>query len=338
MSRRAAAIAGLVLLLTGGCAGTGPTASRVDPEAAAAVPTRTVIGPGGDGLTLVRPRVDNRDLGWFLLDSGAAGLMISRRDSRRLGLHPVGEGLANRGVPVTFVRADSFVLGPLVIRYPVLAAVDWERIERFREVFGEEFGGLVGFPVFDRAMVEVRYGKDGEPDRVLIHRRRDPDPVVPPGDVGAWERLDVVDRRPVVTARLPGSDRGGEPIEVEARLVVDTGTSTALSLDHAFAREAGILEGLAVSHGRQVTLRGPVDVLRGRLGWIEVAGQRIEDVPLVLRPSESRRSGALPGRVDGFIGRGLLTGRTVVFDYAGRRIAIVGAARREEAGRPPPDR
>jgi len=64
---------------------------------------------------------------WFLLDSGASGLVVDRAASRRLALVAVGEvrvaGVAGRS-RARLVRARELAVGPLAIRDPVLMEMD----------------------------------------------------------------------------------------------------------------------------------------------------------------------------------------------------------------------
>ena len=48
-------------------------------EASAAIETRTVADEHGDRITLVRPRLDGRVLGWFALDTGASRTLVDAR-------------------------------------------------------------------------------------------------------------------------------------------------------------------------------------------------------------------------------------------------------------------
>lgn len=327
-------LSALLLAVLGlGCRTVGPIRVPKEPEVRfhtdrpAALDTRTVVGPNGAGLTLVRPRIEGRDLGWFLLDSGASNLLISRRDSRRLGLPIVAEGFVDGRISVTYHHALGLELGPLSLHDVLVAAVDWSHAASLREALGRELAGLAGYQIFAHAVVEVRYGSGTRGDRVALH---DPATYELPG--GSWHPLRVIDRRPVVPVRLslPGSS-GGEPEEI--LVVVDTGTAGSLVLDAALAVRAGLVEELPGSTERDATepirLGARVRSLGSAAPWVELAGHRFEQVPVAVRPIPLGTRRAL-AEVDGIVGRQLFRGLTLILDLAHHRIAVL-----EHDERPP---
>ena len=71
---------------------------------------------------LVRPLINGIDVGPFILDTGASGLVISKNAAEKLRLRAFGEvfvsGVAGK-VPCQFRRADTLSLGPVIIDDPV---------------------------------------------------------------------------------------------------------------------------------------------------------------------------------------------------------------------------
>lgn len=310
------------LLFISACGGVREPGTRVLPERSPEVRTATVLGPSGRGLTLVRARivgVGGERGSWLLLDSGSASVVLPEELVRGLELPLVGEGLVNGGPPVSFHRLPRLDVGPLVLREIVVTSLDWTALRDLAAAFegslgddstAEGLGGFAGFPLFARAVIEVRFGTAEEGDRVSIHA---PESYRLPR--GEWHPVRVVDRRPVIEATL-GDGRS-------AALIVDTGTSGGLVLERDFAEAAGLLEGHSLRRERRFVLHGAVPVLAGRLERLELGGRSFRDVGLAVRSSEDRSRGDLPPGVAGLAGRELFEGLTVVFDLGGERLALL---------------
>lgn len=310
-----------VALLASACGGVREPGTRMLPERSPAVRTATVLGPSGRGLTLVRARivgVGGERESWLLLDSGSASVVLPAELVRELELPLVGEGLVNGGPPVSFHRVPRIEVGPLALREIVVTALDWTALRDLTAAFGESLpddastgglGGFAGFPVFARAVIEVRLGT-GEGDRVSIH---DPEGYRLPR--GAWHPVRVVDRRPVIEATMGDGQ--------SAALIVDTGTSGGLVLEREFAESAGLLEGRPLRRERRFVLHGSVPVLATRLDRLELGGRSFRDVGLAVRSPEGRHQGGLPPGVVGLAGRELFEGLTVVFDLGADRLALL---------------
>ncbi len=315
-----------VALLASACGGVREPGTRVLPERSTEVRTATVLGPSGRGLTLVRARIaglGGERESWLLLDSGSASVVLPEELARELELPLVGEGLVNGGPPVSFHRVPRLEVGPLALREIVVTALDWTALRDLAAAFDESLpedattrglGGFAGYPLFARAVIEVRFGARGdaagEGDRVSIHA---PESYRLPR--GTWHPVRVLDRRPVIEARLGGGR--------SAALIVDTGTSGGLVLERDFAESAGLLEGRALRRERRFVLHGSVPVLATRLDRIELGGRSFRDVGLAVRSTESRHEGGLPPGVVGLAGRELFEGLTVVFDLGGDRLALL---------------
>lgn len=304
------------------------------PGAPGDVPSQTVFSPDGAGLTLVRGTLDGHDSGWMLLDSGSANLLIAQKAARALRLPVVGEGFAEGQLRVTYYLADRFGLGPLELGKVLVAAADWDRLETLRRALGVDLAGFAGYQVFADAVVEIQYRAPGDPpgrgDRVLLH-----DPVTYRLPRGEWLPLRTIDHRPTVIAHVAtgtstgppsGATAGERPTGLRALFVVDTGTAGSLILTERFAREAGLAATGAPSGSEQITLTGSVPVGTARVPRLTLGTRSFDDVPATVRADLFRGRSALAA-VDGFIGRRLLEGLTVVFDLPHQRIALLDPER-----------
>lgn len=308
------ALAALVLVLGVSCASVEPPGAAFTPGAAPEVGAEALVGPRGLGVTLVSARLTGRSgarEARLVLDSGSQSLVLPRALVEELSLPLLGRGVVNRGAEVSFHEAATVEVGPLVLRRPVVTAVGRGALGPLGELLGGEIDGFAGYPLFAAAVVEVRFGPDGGGDRVSLH---EPGSYRLPSD-SAWHPLELIDERPVVTARLSGGR--------ELSLMIDTGTSGAVALDRRLARASGLLDGINLIADRRLTLHGPVTVATGRLPSLELAGRTYRDVALTVRPGDGSDRADLPEGTAGLVGRELFTGQTLVLDYPNRRFTIV---------------
>ena len=170
-----------------------------------------VIERARSSHVLVRPVIDGVDVGPFILDTGASGLVITKAAAERLpgSRPPFGEvfvsGVSGK-VPCRFRRAGSLALGPIVVDRPVFMEMALGGIVRGAS---EPIAGIVGFDAFKSAVVEV--GPGGAP--VRIH-----DPRTFKADARwTWHALALVSNVPHVFATFPlAADRNGGEDEADA--------------------------------------------------------------------------------------------------------------------------
>jgi hypothetical protein len=127
-------------------------------------PEVSVVSGHRSSHVLVRPLIDGEDVGPFILDTGASGLVVSRAAANRLNLRAFGEvhvsGVAGK-VPCRFRRARALTLGPIRIDRPVFMEMDVGGIVGGAS---EPVAGIVGFDAFKCAVCEV--GPGGAPVRL----------------------------------------------------------------------------------------------------------------------------------------------------------------------------
>lgn len=252
------------------------------------------------GHLLVQPRVDGRDAGWFIFDTGAGICVVSTPHVEALGLVP-GGSLTATGVgtqQVDLLRAGTLVLGPLSLEDVPMIAVD---LSFLREHLGREIAGVIGYGVLSRCVAEI----DLSGPRVALH-----DPRAFALEEGEWTPATFERLIPVVTARYEGR---------EGRFTLDTGANGAISFHRHAVDRHGLVEGREVSDGRLGGVGGTIPTKKGLLEWIELGGERREDVEADF---ELEAKGAVDEGVAGNIGAGLLRAFVLVTDYGGSRVAF----------------
>jgi hypothetical protein len=221
---------------------------------------------------LVRPEIDGVDVGPFILDTGASGLVITGRAAEKLGLRAFGEvfvsGVAGK-VPCRFRRAKSLVLGPVTVDAPVFMEMD---VGGIVSGASEPVAGIVGFDVFKSAVLEV--GPGGSPVRLY-----DPATFVAPAS-WRWRSLLMVSNVPHVAADFAGapdgearvfmidSGAGGADCIFHARAVEELGLRRLLPpADGAGARSSSRVRGVGGSGGES---SGATRAYRGKLEWLRL--------------------------------------------------------------------
>jgi hypothetical protein len=129
------------------------------------VAPEVIIERARSSHVLVRPLIDGIDVGPFILDTGASGLVITKAAAEKLAAcASFGEvfvsGVSGK-VPCRFRRASELRLGPLLVDRPVFMEMALGGI-----VSGaaDPVAGIVGFDAFKSAVVEV--GPGGAPVRI----------------------------------------------------------------------------------------------------------------------------------------------------------------------------
>jgi hypothetical protein len=269
----------------------------------------TPFGPSTPGHLFAEAAVDGA-AGWFLLDSGADGMLIDAALADRLGLPVVGRtrsiGADGRPREATYRRARSFRVGRLTFDNPLFLALD---LSGNNAPPGGTRSGVIGYDVFARAVVE--FARGGEWATVC-----DPGTYRLPA-AARWQPLDFLDLAPAVETRFEGGRNG--------LFQIDTGAAGTVDFYRQYVEAEGLLAGRATREVQSAGAGGAFTMREGLIGWFELGGRRFTDVEAGFRTNFSREGGA------GIVGRALMAPFLVVFDYPHRRIAFVDAAR----ARPP---
>ncbi|MCB8932630.1 MAG: retropepsin-like domain-containing protein [Fimbriimonadaceae bacterium] len=267
-----------------------------------AVPAAVEVKRAFTGHILVHPLLDGKDVGWFILDSGAGSMVVDPKVADEVGMPKVGK------VPVvgiggvlmgSFRQSKTFALGPATIRDLKFIEID---LAQLSGIFRTKIAGIAGYDVFRRAIVELGL-KD---NRLELH-----DPVSFRLAKGAWQPLILDGKHPIVQATYEGDRKGF--------FRLDTGASGTLTFGGDLASK--LAEGRPT---KPIMLGGVGGMMNAKVGTIEyfdLAGHRFEKPEVTFMTD--KRNALANEFLDGNIGQDLLLPFTMVFDYGDQRIAFV---------------
>lgn len=259
------------------------------------------------GLFLTTAQIADREVGPFILDTGASDVVLDAALAEtlfpgvaRAAVSPPPQ--VRRGV-VTTGRSARFVttvkVGPLILQDITVALRDLSAASR---PFGRPLAGLLGYPFFARVVLEVDYARGTvacfDPRTYRL----------PSGD---WLPLVFQANRPVLPARLEGDLLG--------HFLLDTGSNQTVLFYPDFVQAHRLQDGRSTEKREAMTVDGPRDHLVTRLAWFEVAGIRFDQPMVFFAPP------AAPGPpgLAGIIGAGFLHRFTVIFNYSESKIALL---------------
>ena len=258
---------------------------------------------------LVRGTVGDSDSLWFIVDSGAGEHVIGKSTASRLGLAVEGgvRALGSGGTEEAgMTHGMRFRLAGLELGGPFVAVIPLDRIAT---QMGQACDGVIGFPLFDHAVVTIDYANS----------------VLRVGPVEGFEYqgrgtalpLTFTEHHPYIEASvtLPG----GKPIP--GRYVLDTGSSMALSLSPSFVEHNHALETMPRTiRARMGGVGGATYSPIGRVERLDLGPYPVQGPVTSLRP-------AGPGRIvaenaAGNIGGEILRRFAVTFDYSRRQVIL----------------
>jgi hypothetical protein len=277
-----------------------PDDTRFDAGAPASVAIKRAV----TGHVLARPKVDGRDLGWFIVDTGAAGSVLDPKAMAKLKLKPLGSVavVSPRGRETSSIaRASSFALGPMTIAKPFFVTM---QLDYIRDGMGEDVFGIVGHDILNRCVVEVALADDS----VKLY-----DPKTYQLKTGNWQALTFNQSVPLVAANFEGDRKG--------LFRIDLGSSGPNGFGNVIFHAPAVDE-FHLLDGRKVTRMpmGQTNFAMGTVAWFEIAGHRF-DHPQVVFATE--RKGPFGDEyVEGNIGVDFLTPFRLVFDFQNARAAF----------------
>ncbi|KAH7414972.1 hypothetical protein KP509_14G021400 [Ceratopteris richardii] len=265
------------------------------------------------GHHLVRPLIDGKDMGYFIVDTGASGLVISRRKADELGMHAYGE-LYITGVEGKFKtryrRSKSLQLGPLKISFPVFIEAPSDNIVKG---VTEAVSGILGYDIFCRTIVEM----SSVESRITFY---DPLQFQPSNLEVNWKVVHMLDNTPHAEVKF---------LEQCALLMLDTGAGGIGVILHKRAvEEFDLLSRLdwkgqiVISGVGKTDESGGIKVQHGTLNRMEVGGQVFERVKTLYFDADDQvvdisiyNSGIVCGEI--------IMRHVLVLDYPNNRFAFV---------------
>ena len=272
-------------------AGSGEVATRVDEE----------------GRYLVRAAVNGESIGWMLLDSGFGAHALRRDVAESLGLAASGDanlaGVGGSGASA-WCRAGALSVGPVTANGPRFALLD--------EGLGDDVAGVLGVPLFERAIVAL----DDRSGAVTLH-----DPARFRGEDLEWQPLARDGSAACVRGRVLREREWTEPLWLR----LDTGSDDTLTVARwAVSRYALVPDRTQLRPAGLVGLFGRVEGWRAPVDGLEYGGAVLPRTEVSLLREET--SGPLSDPwIAGNLGVGALRGRRVVLDLTRDRVSISAA-------------
>lgn len=262
----------------------------------------------------VRALVNGQDIGWFILDSGAGGMLIDKTLADSLHLKRLNSvsasGVAGR-IELSVRAVDKFEIGPMTLRNVRFGDYDFSA---FNKGSGPRMAGIIGTPIFRRAVVSMSWkGPTVEfYDRSKFKLEKE-----------AWQRLRFSGENAAVLARTAGTP--------EAWYRLDSGGRGFLTLHTPFVEKWKLLEGRETKASSSTGIDGTVTARTGTIKWFELGSHRFDN-PTIDFSTATTGSFTDP-YLAGNIGIDVLKSFTVAMDFAGSRVAFLEPGRGPEPQR-----
>ena len=209
-------------------------------------------------------------------------------------------GVGDQAVDLSLAHAKEVRLGGAALADPVFYIIDLGDLPK---VEGVDSDGLVGYEMVRRFGVTIDYEK-----RELV--LTDPAKFAPPAS-SHMVPFELDDRIPIVEGTLDG---------MPARMSVDTGSRSSLTLHAPFVREHGLVEKYRAAPDAVIGwgVGGPSRGRPARLGLLKLGDLEIPGIAGDLYTGD-KGSFANPD-LAGNLGGGVFRRFTVAFDYANKRL------------------
>ena len=266
---------------------------------------------------LVRPLLNGKDVGWFILDSGASGWTIDSRAAASAGLEQIGRvtiGGPRVGQAAAVYTCATVTLGPLVLDGLELTGLD---MHNTAWSFGREVVGIAGREAFASVAIEL----DGRSKQIRMMSEA--------SEIAeaAWHDIELRNNLPCVRCRYAK--------DAEGLFMLDTGCNVAV---HVFGRAVTEHDLLAdpsrIRGSRTQTNFGSSEKVS--LGSLDHFAVGAEELGPLHEVTFAQPGDALPlwssimHEADGLIGLALAERFVIVLDLPHSRVAFVPLTQREQ--------
>lgn len=262
-------------------------------------------------LIFLQIRINNSEPLWFILDSGAEGLLLDSRRAKALGLRLEGKskagGAGENSYDIAFAKDVTVSLAGAELANQTLSVTSLAALE---PSFGHAIDGIIGYHLLSRYVVEIDYAarlvKLYEPQQFQYS--------------GAGEKIPItfIGGHSIVGAKISLPQR--DPLD--ARLLLDTGASDEAVLTRPFVESHKLLNDSVktIREPSSVGLGGESAPIIGRVEGIQL-GHFTLSHPIVTFAQD--RSGAFARTdIDGVIGGEIFRRFKVIFDYSRQQIIL----------------
>jgi len=255
------------------------------------------------GHVLVQPRVDGELGSWFIFDTGAGNSGISTSSPSAESMEKIGTGIVasifgTEENPI--FQGRSLELGPIRLRTPKFFSMD---LGPLTDVFAEPVGGIIGFDVLSRCVVEL----DLSEQRLTLH-----DPESFELKDGAWQELWLQDNHPIVKAEFDGH---------AGLFRLDVGAAGGPHGNVVFHEPTVRRLGLTDESSSETFQLGNQNVAQGTVQSLTLAGRTFEAMDVVFAVDKIGLFS--DAHTAGNIGVGILQSFRIVLDYPHKRIALI---------------
>lgn len=280
-----------------------PSNITFDPAKPASIEAKKLI----TGHIIVHPLVNGKDVGWFILDSGADIMVIDPKVADKLNLPKIGElPLVGVGgiVKESFRPVDKFELGPATLTNTEFSEFDLGEIGKALNI---DLAGIVGFDFFRRSIVSVDLDKPAvsifNPNSYKLSD-------------GGWTQLKFDTGNPAVQATVKSDNR-----DITDWYRLDTGASGTVQFHAPFVKKQHLLDNRQTEAMANMGAGGSSDARAGKIDAFELAGHKFDN------PSVSFSQATVGAFADNYlagnIGQEFMKPFTVIFDFGGSRVALV---------------
>ncbi len=282
--------------------GKGSARTTIDPDMSPQIELQW----DGSTAIMVRPRINDADVGWFMLDTGATGMLISGKAAEAAMLLPLGTTRLQDGSKTTVFIGESFELGPLTLNGTKYAGVD---IPHSGTVFGAKAVGICGFDLLAETIFEL----DASGQAIRIY---DPATYVLP-EAATWQPLELHISLPHAWCEFEGNHRG--------LFVLDSGYGDSVAFFDTTVEQFDLLADRKTRGRWILNFGGSTKIREGPLDWFQLGRTRIDDIQRAHFATQPVRIYLGPDDVMGLVGMKLMSRFRVVFDYSNNRIAFIPA-------------
>jgi hypothetical protein len=281
-----------------------PNNIKFDP----AIPNAVEVKKLFTGHIIVHPLINGKDVGWFILDSGADIVVVDKVVADNLNLPKVGR-LPLVGVggieEQPFRTVSELKLGPATLDGTQCAEMD---LAPYSKVFQVEIAGIIGFDLFRRSIISVDLDKPA----VSIF-----DPSTFKLPEGQWTPTKFSTGNIALQARMEGGRTGW--------FRLDTGANGTVQFHAPFVRKEHLLDNRNTTDVEEGGAGGSSHGKKGTIDWFELAGHRFEQPEAVF--SLATVGAFNDSYLAGNIGQDFMKPFVVYFDFGGSRVALLPKAK-----------
>jgi len=268
-------------------------------------PVALTVKRAKTGHLLVPAKINGRDVGWFIFDTGAGMSCVDKTLAATLQLPSAGAVTAdgNAGSEATTLRrADSFEFGPVRLEKTLLTELDLAGIAK---ALGENIVGIIGYECFFAGIYEI----DVTAPSISVH----PTAGYRLPATESWHDFQLIDRRPHLSAR----------VEQHAPTVflLDLGSDEGVTLYSPTVQKLALLAGRETAPFQHGGVGGMQPARQGKLHQFSLAGHTLHDVPTTFSQATAGIF-ASTGKA-GAVGVRVLGQFRIVVDYGQSRLALV---------------